>query len=57
MACKSYSLVAVAFFVPGRVKDLSAPPYKNLWIGDVLAGDCARVVYKNVNCRKKKILE
>ena len=27
VACKSYSLVAVACFLPGRAKDLSAPRY------------------------------
>ena len=27
VACKSWSLVAVAYFLPGRAKDLSAPRY------------------------------
>ena len=29
VACKSYSLVALAFFLPGRAKDFSAPRYYN----------------------------
>jgi len=29
VACKSSSLVAVACFLPGRAKDLSAPPYSD----------------------------
>jgi len=27
VACKSWSLIAVAYFLPGRAKDLSAPRY------------------------------
>jgi len=27
VACKSQNLVAVAYFLPGRAKDLSAPRY------------------------------
>jgi hypothetical protein len=24
--------------------------YKNRWIGNVLAGDCVQIVFKNVKC-------
>jgi len=30
VACKSMSLVTVAYFIPGRAKDLSAPRYVSL---------------------------